>query len=102
MSFDHRVLSALRDRGTGLAVCPLFPEVHADYAAAAKALGAVQVAPHHEWVTADDVAALRRAGVRVVPWTANDAAAWDRLIRLGVDGIITDDPEGLLKVLGRL
>lgn len=100
MSFDHRILAALRARVPPLAVSPLVPEVHPDYVAEAKALGAVQVAPHHEWITPEDVAALHAAGVRVVPWTANEPAAWDRLVRLGVDGIITDDPAGLKAWLG--
>jgi glycerophosphoryl diester phosphodiesterase len=31
-----------------------------------------------------------------VPWTANEAADWDRLIAAGVDAIITDDPADLI------
>jgi glycerophosphoryl diester phosphodiesterase len=31
-----------------------------------------------------------------VPWTANDAATWDRLIDAGVDAIISDDPAALI------
>jgi len=35
----------------------------------------------------------------VVPWTANRPADWRRLVRAGVDGIITDDPAGLIAFL---
>jgi glycerophosphoryl diester phosphodiesterase len=44
-----------------------------------------------------DVAALHAAGFRVVPWTVNDPARMGALIRLGVDGLISDDPELLWK-----
>jgi glycerophosphoryl diester phosphodiesterase len=37
-----------------------------------------------------DVARLHAAGYRVVPYTVDDPALMDRLIRLGVDGLISD------------
>ena len=40
----------------------------------------------------------RRYGLKVIPYTVNDAATMQRLIDLRVDGIITDDPD--LLVLG--
>jgi glycerophosphoryl diester phosphodiesterase len=45
------------------------------------------------------VARAHAAGLRVVPWTANRPRDWTRLIRAGVDGIITDDPAGLIQHL---
>jgi len=38
-------------------------------------------------------------GLAVIPWTVNDPAAMARLLDLGVDGIITDYPDRLRKVL---
>ena len=32
----------------------------------------------------------------VVPWTVNTPCDWDAMIAAGVDGIITDDPAGLI------
>ncbi len=46
--------------------------------------------------TTVDEALMERArafGLKVHPWTVNDAAGMQRLIDLGVDGIFTDDPE---------
>jgi glycerophosphoryl diester phosphodiesterase len=40
----------------------------------------------------------RRYDLKVVPYTVNDAAVMQRVIDLGVDGIITDDPELLIRV----
>lgn len=38
-------------------------------------------------------------GLRVIPWTVNDTAEMQRLINLGVDGIITDNPENFPRKL---
>jgi glycerophosphoryl diester phosphodiesterase len=46
-----------------------------------------------------DVAELRHAGLRVVPWTTNDRATMRTLIRLRVDGLISDRPDILQDVL---
>ncbi|MEW2383915.1 glycerophosphodiester phosphodiesterase family protein [Micromonospora sp. NPDC047707] len=40
----------------------------------------------------------RRYGLSVVPYTVNDATVMQRVIDLGVDGIITDDPDLLIGV----
>jgi glycerophosphoryl diester phosphodiesterase len=48
-----------------------------------------------------DVAAFQRAGYRVVPWTVNDPARMAQLVRLGVDGLITDAPHLLHGVLAK-
>ncbi len=46
------------------------------------------------------VAAAHRAGKAVHVWTVNDAEAMERLLGLGVDGIISDVPTTLCGVLG--
>jgi glycerophosphoryl diester phosphodiesterase len=46
------------------------------------------------------VAAAHRAGKAVHVWTINDATTMERLLGLGVDGIITDVPTTLTSVLG--
>jgi glycerophosphoryl diester phosphodiesterase len=46
-----------------------------------------------------DVAESHALGLKVLPWTVNDAADMVRLIDMGVDGIITDYPDRLRKVM---
>jgi glycerophosphoryl diester phosphodiesterase len=41
-------------------------------------------------------------GLRVIPWTVNDADAMREQIGYGVDGIITDYPTVLRRVLADL
>jgi glycerophosphoryl diester phosphodiesterase len=65
---------------------------------------AAQVPPREGLITIVDHAFLRachRAGVVVHVWTINEAAEMDRLLDLGVDGIMTDRPSVLKEVLER-
>jgi glycerophosphoryl diester phosphodiesterase len=45
------------------------------------------------------VSDLQAMGVRVVPWTANDPEEMRQIIRTGVDGLISDRPDLLQRVL---
>ncbi len=91
-SFDHSVITSLRDRGAKL---PLGITVYgyllgiADYAEQA---GATWVFPNYHYVDAGMVASLHDRGIKVIPWTANRRHEWDRLREVGCDGLITDLP----------
>ncbi|UQN07919.1 glycerophosphodiester phosphodiesterase [Deinococcus sp. QL22] len=52
-----------------------------------------------EVVTASFVAQMHARGIAVQVWTINDEAEMRRLLRLGVDGINTDRPDLLKRVL---
>jgi glycerophosphoryl diester phosphodiesterase len=58
-------------------------------------LGGLQI------VTKDFVEAAHRRNLQVHVWTINETSEMQRLIELGVDGIMTDYPDRLLKLLGR-
>ncbi|RME36646.1 MAG: glycerophosphodiester phosphodiesterase, partial [Deltaproteobacteria bacterium] len=49
--------------------------------------------PYYRLVTAQTVRACRELGMRLIPWTVNEPEDMCALIRLGVDGIITDYPD---------
>lgn len=100
-SFDHRILKAIKLLNPKQHIAMLISDDFPPLVPIALALKAEIISPHHEWITAEAVDELHAAQVRVIPWTANDPAAWTRLQKIGVDGIITDDPEALLKHLGR-
>jgi glycerophosphoryl diester phosphodiesterase len=66
--------------------------------------GAVQVPEYRSGLhvlTPRFVAAAHRRGLQVHAWTINDPDDMQRLVDLGVDGIITDHPDRLQVVLGR-
>ena len=63
-----------------------------------------QVPVRHERipiVTPRSVAAATDRGVQVHVWTVDDPAEMERLLDLGVQGIITDRPQVLKEVLQR-
>jgi len=57
--------------------------------------------PIYVAVSSDVVHDFHAAGVRVIPWTANDEDSICSLIEMGVDGIISDDPGLLLGAVQR-
>lgn len=61
--------------------------------------GAVGDADYEFYVTREMVDDAHAAGLRVIPWTVNDAATMAHLIDLGVDGMITDRPDVLREVM---
>jgi glycerophosphoryl diester phosphodiesterase len=52
-------------------------------------------------VTKEFVENAHRKNLKVHVWTINETADMQRLINVGVDGIMTDYPDRLLKLLGR-
>ncbi len=52
-------------------------------------------------ITKEFVADAHRKNLKVHVWTINDPVDMQRLVDLGVDGIMTDYPDRLLKILGR-
>ena len=64
-----------------------------------KALGARVWSPHALDLTPALVAEAHELGLQVIPWTVNDPKDMERAIALGIDGLITDYPDRLRKVL---
>ena len=63
------------------------------------AAGCAVWSPHYRNAKGDDIAAAKVLGLKVIPWTVNERADMERLIALGVDGIITDYPDRLRAVM---
>jgi glycerophosphoryl diester phosphodiesterase len=47
----------------------------------------------------EEVQFFQNKGFRVIPWTANKPEQWEKLLDIGVDGIITDYPRALKQYL---
>jgi glycerophosphoryl diester phosphodiesterase len=60
-----------------------------------KALGFIPsiYSPHYSLVNDELIKKCHSQNIKVIPWTVNDKAAIDKLIAMGVDGIITDYPD---------
>ena len=48
--------------------------------------------PYFKFLTKKTVKACHRKGIKVIPWTVNEANIMKRMKDMGVDGIITDYP----------
>jgi glycerophosphoryl diester phosphodiesterase len=64
-----------------------------------RAAGCVAWSPNARDLDAAQLERARALGLKVVPWTVNDAQAMRRLIDAGVDGLISDRPDVLREVL---
>lgn len=98
-SFDFRLLREVRRAAPRIPLAALCDIGHPNFVRAAAEAGAASVGPYHRMATRRRVERAHAAGISVVPWTANRSADWRRLVRAGVDGIITDDPAGLIAFL---
>ncbi|MBT4761665.1 MAG: glycerophosphodiester phosphodiesterase [Bdellovibrionaceae bacterium] len=98
-SFDYRTLKWIKKLYPQVRTSQLIYGGMVDLVAAAKAINADIVSPHYSWINKDEVQRLQNNGIQVAPWTANDKQVWDKLIKMGVDAIITDDPAVLKKYL---
>lgn len=67
----------------------------------AKEIGADALHPFHMYVTRLYVERAHRAGIQVNPWTVNKEHVAKHLIKLGVDGLITDDAGLMNNLLGK-
>ena len=85
-SFDERLVAEVARRYPGTPTTFLF-ERPLRSATAARTLG-----PRHDLVTRELVLGAHAVGLRVVPWTVNDAPRMAELVELGVDGLVTDLP----------
>lgn len=94
-SFDGQLLRETKRQMPQVQTAFLNHASRPDVVSVVRGLDVDIYSPHHLWITKRDVDALHKAGVKVVPWTANTSDHWRRLLHLGVDGIITDDPAAL-------
>ncbi|BCR04196.1 glycerophosphoryl diester phosphodiesterase [Desulfuromonas versatilis] len=92
-SFDHKLLAALRRDAPEL---PLGFLVDSRFWRAglrrAVASGAESFHPRQDTLSRAMLSACRDAGLALYPWTVDDDKRLSELLRLGVDGVFTNDP----------
>lgn len=62
-------------------------------------IGVDIVAPSYTIMADGWIQSAHDAGLDIIPWTVNDTSEMERLIELGIDGMITDYPDRLIKLL---
>lgn len=99
-SFDHQTLIEMHKIHPQIRLCLLNPRTRLEnYVAPAKAIGAQIQFINFRIIEKRDVDALHAAGLKVFSGTTSEPADWKKLIEMNVDGILTDDPLGLQKLL---
>ncbi len=64
-----------------------------------RACGAIACSPNVAFLQEGEVSRLNEAGLRVLPYTVNDAATMRMVIEWGVGGMFTDEPALLREML---
>jgi glycerophosphoryl diester phosphodiesterase len=67
---------------------------------AVKAAGGKNWAPYHKYLTSALLAEAHQLGLEVYVWTVDSRSDMERLMEMGVDGIITNRPDILKSVVG--
>lgn len=101
-SFDARPLQYInRNRGNQRIPLAFLVEEGKDAAIHLKELGFMPAvySPLFHLLDKKKVDQLHKQGIRVVPWTVNEIRDMELLIDMGVDGIITDYPDRLIKLV---
>jgi glycerophosphoryl diester phosphodiesterase len=105
LSFDHGAISLAKEIAPEIRAAINIPAARGAVLTSravlrsAEEAAADEVALHYGLATHRAVEALHRRGLRVSAWTVNRKVLMRRLIRFGVDSIITDFPDRLLAVI---
>jgi glycerophosphoryl diester phosphodiesterase len=100
-SFLHETLAVVHKICPTICTGVLYAQTLDDPLRYAQELGATAINPLHELVDLEIVSAAKEQGLAVYPWTVNESYRMAELVRLGVDGIITDLPDQCLRVIKR-
>jgi glycerophosphoryl diester phosphodiesterase len=109
MAFEPDTLRRVRALDAGIRTTLLVSRSRVERARAAastvvgwaREVGATSLGLDHRVVDAPLVAAARQAGLRVAAWTVNAEADIRRVLDLGVDVVISDQPDLALRLAGR-
>lgn len=100
-SFDHDIVRLFHKKAPQYKTAMLdetIPDNVVDYATKD---GAYAWNPDFQLLRDKQQVAAHNAGLKVFVWTPNKKDEWERMAACDVDGIITDDPVGLMEALGR-
>lgn len=100
-SFDHEILSSIHKKAPQYKLAVLDSAILERPSAYCNEVGARLWHPDFHTLRGDVVERAKQNGLTVNVWTVNGPAEWTQAINWGVDGICTDDPEGLRAFLSK-
>ena len=92
-SFDERTLQVMRRIAPQIQLALLVAEGELESSVAALGFTPEIYSPNYHLVNELLIKLAHERGMKVIPWTVNDAEEMKKLIAMGVDGIITDYPD---------
>ncbi len=98
-SFDNRITKALQSKQPEWNYAVLLDGIPHDVVEMASAMSAKFWHPYFESLLEDVCREARNAGLKVNVWTVNGQRDWVNMLKMPVDGIMTDDPLGLLNFI---
>jgi len=99
-SFDPRALQAVRNIDPSIELALLVEnEDGADANIQKLGFTPAIYSPYHQLLNESVVKDLQKESMKVIPWTVNEVDRMKELIAMGVDGIITDYPDRIGKVI---
>lgn len=101
-SFDHKLMFKLHEKAPELKIALLAAAIFHDLDTTATTIGASFFHPCYDCLRPEVVEEAQAHGLHVNVWTCNSPNQWRECIRMGVDGIITDDPEALKQYLANV
>ena len=54
--------------------------------------------PNYKFINKEDLKYLKKKKIKIIPWTVNSYSDIEKILNLGVDGIISDYPERVLEI----
>jgi glycerophosphoryl diester phosphodiesterase len=99
-SFRHDALAAAAEAAPALPRALLLDTLWPGWEQVAASLGCVAIVTNHSLMDAELLALTRQAGWRAMVYTVNEPEDAQRLLALGVDGLITDAVDRFSPALG--
>lgn len=100
-SFDHFVLERLKNLDNSLNLALLVDAVLLDMPQYAERVGAKYFHPCFSSCREEVIEEAHSAALKVNAWTVNKRREWSMALKMGIDGLVTDDPEQLMVYLRR-
>ncbi|ACB61090.1 glycerophosphoryl diester phosphodiesterase [Exiguobacterium sibiricum 255-15] len=98
-SFNHYSIATVRELDPSIETAILYPYPLYHPEQQAILLGAKAIHPDYRRVTREDVVLAHQAGIEVRVYTPKTAADVRRMIELGIDAVIVNDPQAFQKSL---
>jgi glycerophosphoryl diester phosphodiesterase len=101
-SFDHGVVRSVHRKAPHLKTALLADALFIDLPEYARKVGTTIWHPCFGSLRPEAVVEAHSAGMQVNAWTVNDSREWSSAVAMQLDGIVTDDPPGLIAFLDKL